>query len=71
MRTFIEDYLNDPASALSNAIKCADSITWDIDIDENHIYEEIASPEFRLYEEVVMASINENTPHASGYAVVA
>ena len=69
MRTFIEDYLEDPASALSNALKCADSRNWDI--DENHIYEEIASPEFHLYEEVVMTDINEITPHASGYAVVA
>ena len=38
---------------------------------EEKIYEEIASPEFRLYEEMIMCPESEITPHTSDFAVVA
>lgn len=53
MRNFIEDYLNNPSQAVASA---ADSLThmdrFD-NMDEDMIYRQIASPEFRLYEEII------------------
>lgn len=51
MKTFIEDYLQNPAQAIADAL----ASTPDYDIDEDTIYSQIASPEFRLYEEVVLS----------------
>lgn len=71
MSTFIEDYLSDPAGAISAARERVQSRNWSDAFDENQIYEEIASPEFHLYEAVVMSGQKEITPHESGFAVVA
>lgn len=71
MTTFIEDYLHDPASAIQAAFEKAERRFHNFDIDDELIYKEIASSEFRLYEEIVMCDEDEITPHASGYAVVA
>ena len=67
MRTFIEDYLSDPSKARERAsIRFANET-----FDEERIYEEISSPEFRLYEEVVMSDSEEIKPLSRGFAVVA
>ena len=50
MKTFIEDYLLDPSQAIANARRID---SWADAIDDNIIYEQLASPEFRLYEEIV------------------
>lgn len=50
MKTFIENYLLDPSQAIANA-RGIDS--WADSIDDNMIYEQLASGEFRLYEEIV------------------
>ena len=71
MNNFIEDYLSDPAQAISAARERAYLKFWYDEFDEEQIYKEISSPEFHLYEAVVMTEENENTPHVSGYAVVA
>lgn len=71
MCTFIEDYLNDPARAISTARGLASRILNTEEFDEEQIYNEIASPEFRLYEEMILCDMEENTPHVSGFAVVA
>lgn len=71
MRNFIEDYLADPAQAISAARERACQKFWYDEFDEEQIYKEIASPEFHLYEAMVMSEDIEITPHASGYAVVA
>ena len=71
MSTFIEDYLSDPSGAISAARQRAQSRNWFDGFDDNQIYEEIASPEFHLYEAVVMSGQKEITPHESGFAVVA
>lgn len=54
MKTFIEDYLHNPTEAIA---KAAQSMTgkWYDSIDEEQIYADIASPEFRLYENIVFA----------------
>ncbi len=71
MNNFIEDYLDDPAQAISSARERADHrFSLDCFVEE-HIYKEIASPEFRLYEAMIMCPENEITPHTSDFAVVA
>ena len=71
MCTFIEDYLRDPAGAISAVRERVQSMNWLDRLDENQIYEDIASPEFHLYETVVMSDDKEITPRADEYAVVA
>lgn len=71
MCTFIEDYLDNPAKAISAARERTCRKFWYDVFDEEQIYKELASPEFHLYEAMVMTEENENTPHASDYAVVA
>ena len=71
MNNFIEDFLYNPTQAISAARERA-AIRFDnLQYDEEQIYNEIASPEFHLYEAVVMSDVNENTPHTGIYAVVA
>lgn len=71
MNNFIEDYLSDPTQAISAARERAHLKFWYDEFDEEKIYNEISSPEFHLYEAVVMSEENKITPHVSGYAVVA
>ena len=71
MSNFIEDYLVDPSQAISAARQSAYNRFWYDEFDEEKTYEEIASPEFRLYEEMIMCPESEITPHTSDFAVVA
>ncbi len=67
MRTFLYDYLQDPSQAIADARQKVYYKFFDQEISEDKIYEEIASPEFRLYEEMIFAEDNE--PQARGFAV--
>ena len=60
MKSFIEDYLQNPAQAIADARQTADTESWYENIDENMIYEQIASPEFRLYEAMIFAPQKED-----------
>lgn len=71
MNNFIEDYLYNPTQAISAARERAAIRFRSVQYDEEQIYKEVASPEFHLYEAVVMSDVNENTPHTGIYAVVA
>ena len=53
MKTFIEDYLQNPSLAIANAQKSSSAATWANDIDDETIYSQIASPEFALYLAIV------------------
>jgi hypothetical protein len=53
MNNFIEDYLACKTQALASAKKTADNMDWCDSIDNEQIYAQLASPEFRLYEEMV------------------
>lgn len=53
MYTFIEDYLQDPAGAVASAVKDAGSLLWAENINDAMIYEQISTPQFRLYEEML------------------
>jgi hypothetical protein len=52
MCTFIEDYLQSPAQAIQNA-QIQSKSRFD-GIDENLIYSQMESSEFRLYETIVL-----------------
>ena len=53
MCTFIEGYLQNPSMAVSSAVKEAGSLLWADSIDDELIYEQISTPQFRLYEELL------------------
>lgn len=53
MNSFIETYLNNPAEAIQQAQQTVDQESWFDTIDEDIIYAQIASPEFRLYEQLI------------------
>ena len=57
MDSFIDEYLRNPANAVAMARECAGRKSWNIDDDQ--IYKELASPEFRLYEEMILSSMEE------------
>ena len=54
MCTFIEDYLNSPSAAIARAMN--EQKNRFNDIDEEQIYQQLASPEFRLYEEIIFSN---------------
>ena len=60
MKSFIEDYLHNPSAAIA---KAADSMTgkWYDNIDDDLIYAQISSPEFRLYEEIIISTENSDS----------
>mgnify|MGYP006394622585 CR=1 FL=1 len=71
MRNFIEGYLADPAQAISEARLGARQRFWYDEFDDEMIYNEIASPEFHLYEEIIMADDKQNFSHAGSLVSVA
>jgi hypothetical protein len=54
MCTFIEDYLHNPSQAIINARPEVESRFGDLEYDDNYVYSQISSPEFRLYEEIAL-----------------
>lgn len=56
MGTFIEEYLRDPSWAISSALGQLTKTDRFDQIDEDSIYSQLASGEFRLYEEITAAS---------------
>ena len=55
MKSFIEDYLQNPCQAVADAAILSNHMNWSNDIDEDVIYAQLASPEFRLYEDIVVS----------------
>ena len=55
MKTFIEDYLQNPGQAIADAAMLSKRLDWSDNIDEDMIYAQIASAEFRLYEDIVVS----------------
>lgn len=62
MKTFIEDYLLNPSLAVANARM--DAAPWCESVDEEMIYAQISSPEFRLYEAMILSASVEDSPSA-------
>ncbi len=67
MRTFLYDYLQNPSQAISDTCQRARYKFLDEDFDDDKIYAELSSPEFRLYEEMIFCE--ETEPQIRGYAV--
>ena len=65
MRNFIEDYLIDPSGAISAVVNESSFMNFGQELDEDSIYEQISSGEFRLYEEIVFASDKKDSIFAS------
>lgn len=71
MRNFIEEYLSDPARAISDARIDADRRFAYAESDEDLIYREISTSEFRLYEEVILTEEVEKITRVRGLVSVA
>lgn len=71
MRTFIETYLSDPSHAIEQARLQVSGNNWYDEIDDDAVYKAIASPEFRLYEEMIMAGLADDSPQTRDFVSVA
>ncbi|MBQ8838535.1 MAG: hypothetical protein IJ005_04370 [Bacteroidales bacterium] len=69
MNAFIENYLHDPSEAISSARKRVDG-SWFDTIDDDMIYLQLASPEFRLYEEIILSNAIEDSSSVNRYSPV-
>ena len=56
MNSFIEDYLQSPASAIASARERSKDLSWASDIDEEMVYETLSSGQFRLYEAIIFST---------------
>lgn len=65
MRNFIEDYLIDPSGAISAVVNESSFMNFGQELDEDSIYEQISSGEFRLYEEILFSEASKNSNFAS------
>ncbi len=54
MDDFIKTYLEDKDLALSSAISQAANLGWCDSIDQDMIYKQLSSPEFNLYQEIIL-----------------
>lgn len=69
MKSFIEDYLRDPSKAIAEA-RMSTELSWYDNIDEDMIYAQIASPEFRLYEAMIFSSQSDDRRGSHTFAAV-
>lgn len=62
MGTFIEEYLQDPSMAISSALEQLAKTNRFEQVDDDSIYNELATGEFRLYEEIILSQLSEESP---------
>ena len=62
MGTFIEEYLQDPSRAISSALQQLTKTNRFEQIDDESIYNELATGQFRLYEEIIFSPLSEESP---------
>ena len=55
MCNFIEDYLADPSAAIQSALPSVEARFSSIDCNDDMIYAQLSSPEFRLYEQITLS----------------
>lgn len=58
MCNFIEDYLTSPSQAVADARRELFGKPWYDKFEEENIYKELSSPEFRLYEEITTTPLS-------------
>ena len=62
MGTFIEEYLKDPTLAISSALEQLTETNRFEQVDDELIYSELATGQFRLYEEIIFSTLSEESP---------
>ena len=62
MGTFIEEYLKNPSLAISSALEQLTETNRFEQVDDDAIYNELATGEFRLYEEIILSQLSEESP---------
>ena len=62
MGTFIEEYLKDPSRAISSALEQLAETNRFEQVDDESIYSELATGQFRLYEEIILSTLSEESP---------
>lgn len=70
MKSFIDDYLQNPSDAIISARNASESKWYDT-IDDDIIYEQLASSEFRLYEAIILTPALEDYPTVNIFPTVA
>ncbi len=65
MCNFIEDYLKNPSAAISDAIRKVRETAVPDQSYEEIAYRHIATPEFRLYEEMIFCTSEDGRPSVS------
>ena len=70
MGTFIEEYLHDPSRAISSALQQLDQTNWYGQVDEESIYNQLATGEFRLYEAMILTQPSDESLQSESYAAV-
>ena len=62
MKTVFEEYLQNPSQAIADAKHRSDNQTWSDNIDDELVYAQLASGDFRLYEAMIFsAPLDEDT----------
>ena len=54
MYNFIDDYLYNPSIAVASAAESCRNQKWYDNVDEENIYKEISTAEYRLYEVIIL-----------------
>ena len=62
MGTFIEEYLKDPSLAISSVLEQLAETNRFEQVDDDSIYNELATGEFKLYEEIILCELSEESP---------
>ncbi len=70
MGTFIEDYLQNPAEAISSALDRLNKTDKFEQIDDDIIYAQLGTGQFRLYEEMVLSQISGSSPTSENFMAV-
>ncbi len=60
MNSFIEDYLNNPTTAIASAQERSQNLSWVSEIDDDMIYDALASGQFRLYEAMIFSTATDD-----------
>ncbi|MBE6217587.1 MAG: hypothetical protein E7124_06035 [Bacteroidales bacterium] len=56
MHNFIEEYLDNPSQAIASAVQKVSGTDRFDAIDDEMIYRELATGEFRLYQEIIFST---------------
>lgn len=70
MGTFIEDYLQNPAEAISSALDRLNKTNKFEQIDDDIIYAQLGTGQFRLYEEMVLSQVSGSSPTSENFMAV-